>query len=41
MDAITQVADRVLLLNKGKVVMIGKPDLVIEKYKEIIESSKK
>ena len=41
MEAITQVADRVLLLNKGKVEMIGKPDLAIKKYKEIIESSKK
>jgi len=38
LEAIKQVADRVLLIDKGKVVMISKPEKAIEKYIEIINS---
>jgi len=36
LNMISELSDRVLLLHHGKNVMIGKPDEVIEKYKEII-----
>jgi len=38
LEAIKQVADRVLLIDKGKVVMISKPEKAIEKYIEIVNS---
>lgn len=34
-ENLSEFSDRVLLLNKGKMVMIGKPDEVLSKYKEI------
>ena len=36
LNMISELSDRVLLLHHGKNVMIGNPDEVIEKYKEII-----
>jgi len=36
MSMISKLSDRVLLLDHGKNIMIGKPDEVIEKYKEIV-----
>ena len=36
----SELADNVILLDKGKVVMIGKPDEVISKYKEIAGNNK-
>ena len=38
LEAIKQVADRVLLIDKGKVVLISNPEKAIEKYIEIINS---
>jgi len=35
LDAIKEVSDRVLLIDKGKIVMISEPEKTIEKYKEI------
>jgi len=35
------LCDRVLLLNKGKVVMIDEPNKVIEKYRELVKLQKK
>jgi len=39
LDKISELSDRVLLLHKGQIVMIGEPNEVVKKYKEI--SSKK
>jgi len=41
MDKISKLSDRVLLLNKGKLIMIGNPDEVIQKYDEIIKEKRK
>ena len=35
--SVSELSDRVLLLDKGKVVMIGKPDEVVAKYNEIVK----
>lgn len=35
-NILPKLCDRVILLNKGIMVMMGKPDEVIEKYKEIM-----
>jgi len=35
-DILPQLCDRVILLNKGKMIMIGKPNEAIQKYKEIM-----
>ena len=35
LDKLSEFSDRVLLLHKGQIVMIGKPDEVIQKYKDI------
>lgn len=35
LDMLPKFCDRVLLLHHGKIIMIGKPDEVINKYKEI------
>ena len=32
---LSQICDRILLLDKGKKVIIGNPEEVIKKYKEI------
>ena len=36
-----KISNRVILIDKGKIVMIGKPDEVIEKYKEMTDKKKK
>lgn len=41
LNKLPQLCDRVLLLNKGKVVMIDEPNKVIEKYKELVKLQKK
>jgi ABC-type polysaccharide/polyol phosphate transport system ATPase subunit len=33
-DTLPQLCDRVILLDKGRMIMIGKPNEVIQKYKE-------
>jgi len=38
---ISELCDRVLLINKGKMIMFGNPQEVIEKYKEITSSENK
>jgi len=40
LNTISQICDRVLLLNKGMIVAIGKGDDVINQYKEIIKNPK-
>lgn len=40
-DLISELSDRVILIDKGHVVKIGKPDEVISVYKEIVEDHKK
>lgn len=35
LDKLSEFSDRVLLLHKGQIVMMGKPDEVIQKYKDI------
>jgi len=35
LEGMSEYCDRVLLLDKGKMMFIGKPEDVIEKYKEI------
>lgn len=35
LDSVLQLADRVLLIDKGKVIMIGNPQDVIQKYNEL------
>jgi len=35
LDKLSEFSDRVLLLDQGKIVMMGKPDEVIQKYKDI------
>jgi len=39
LEKIPELSDRVLLLDKGKNVMLGKPDEVIKKYQEIKSSN--
>jgi len=39
LDKISELSDKVLLLHKGQIVMLGEPNEVVKKYKEI--SSKK
>jgi ABC-type polysaccharide/polyol phosphate transport system ATPase subunit len=39
-NILPQLCDRVILLNKGKMEMIGKPDETIQRYREIIAYSK-
>jgi len=41
LNKLPNLCDRVLLLNKGKIVMIDEPNKVIEKYKEIVKLQKK
>ena len=41
MKNISDLSDRVLLLDKGNVVMIGEPKEVIEKYREIVAAKQK
>ena len=41
MGPIKQHCDRVLLLHKGKMVMIGKPSKVIPRYRKLMQSVKK
>jgi len=38
-ETLTEFADKVLLLHKGRVVMIGEPEEVIKKYSEIQSSN--
>ena len=38
LDAIKKISDNVLLMDKGKVVVIGEPEKTIEKYLEIVNS---
>lgn len=40
LDKISDLSDRVLLMHKGKMVMIGNPKQVLEKYKEVAKSKK-
>ena len=40
MNFISKLSDRILLLHRGKVVMIGKPDEVLEKYSEMRKRKK-
>lgn len=40
MDKISELSDRVLLLHKGKMIMIGEPKEALEKYKEIAKIEK-
>ena len=40
LDKISDLSDRVLLMHKGKMVMIGNPQQVLEKYKEVAKSKK-
>jgi len=35
LDNLSEFSDRILLLDKGKMILIGKPDEVIEKYKTL------
>jgi len=35
LDKLREFSDQALLLDKGKMVMIGEPEEVIKKYKEI------
>jgi len=35
LDKLSEFSDRLLLLHQGKMVMIGKPEEVIEKYNEV------
>jgi ABC-type polysaccharide/polyol phosphate transport system ATPase subunit len=35
LGSLSQICDRVLLLNKGKNIMVGKPEDVLKKYQEI------
>lgn len=39
LQTIREYCDRVILMNKGECVMIDKPDIVLEKYKSIIDNS--
>jgi len=39
LDKIYEMADQVLLLNHGKMEMLGKPEEVIKKYKELNKNS--
>ena len=41
LNKLPNLCDRVLLLNKGKVVMIDEPNKVIEKYRELVKLQKK
>ncbi len=41
MKSISELSDRVLLLDKGKIIMIGEPKEVIQKYMEIVASKNK
>jgi len=41
LNKLPNLCDRVLLLNKGKIVMIDEPNKVIEKYREIVRLQKK
>jgi len=41
LNKLPNLCDRVLLLNKGKIVMIDEPNKVIEKYREIVKLQKK
>jgi len=41
LTSISELSDRVLLIHRGKVVKIGKPNEVIQKYKEIVSQQKK
>jgi len=40
LQSLSEFADRILLLHKGKMLMIGKPDEVIKKYKELPKPNK-
>jgi len=35
---VSKLSDRVLLIDKGKLVMIGDPEKVVEKYREIVKN---
>jgi len=35
LDKLSELSDRVLLLHEGKMILIGKPDEVLKKYREI------
>jgi len=41
MKNISELSDRVLLLDKGKIIMIGEPKETIQKYREIVASKNK
>jgi len=41
LDKISDLSDRVLLLHHGKMVIIGEPKEVIEKYKELVKVQRK
>jgi len=40
-EKISQLADKVLILNKGKVVFFGNPNEAIQKYEEIVKNKRK
>ena len=40
LGVVSELSDRILLLDKGNLVTIGNPDEVIERYKEIIKNKK-
>ena len=40
-EAISKVADHVLVLDEGKAVLVDSPDKAIQKYKEIIDNEKR
>ena len=39
LEKIPELSDRVLLIHKGKIVMLGEPELVIKKYHEVRSST--
>ena len=39
LDQVKQFCDRVILLEKGKIMKVGKPDEVIEEYIKMMNSS--
>lgn len=39
LEKIPELSDRVLLIHKGKIVMIGEPELVIKKYHDVKSST--
>ena len=40
LSIVSELSDRILLIDKGKLIMIGKPEETIQRYKEIIRNKK-